>query len=539
MELRNPWLTVFASLAVGCLAPRVRADAVVIVGTFWRWSMLNPDEKMDKDMQKTSVCMAIQGAQALGHEVVLLTPNITCGGKVVRGRCAKGGECAPAEIQRELNSLSARMAKGKKENLLIQTVGHGSQDNTPSYDENSGPGNNDLGIGVDSLSAKKLADMINRSGLTAKARQIRGLWTQCYSGGWHEMANLLSPSGKFCAVAQSPHHEVAKVGGLEIEKLGGPGFVRGFWDTQRETRGTASLHESTVRAAHTQMLATGKAFSRSDSWVPSSTYLAEKATNTGEFHSYISLADANPTQPPKAYFSDGYDIDRLAFYRAFTKATAESGEDIRGIRERYEKHLKKVTNFNDERWFFQDEQKASNSFLYRSQTCQKNFESPLTAASRDLVRSMERIRDKIESEEYAGIRSTLGKKLAEWEKDRFVSEKLLLPEMKTYQQKSNALLERSGKLKRGIELPSTIPFTTRNKWEAEYGELGTEFEALARLDAYPQLRKQLMIEKQVRQIEALIRLIEDKKVDPVTKERILTTWECESTPVFSSKGGGS
>lgn len=529
----------FFLIAVALLGPisQVRADAVVIVGTFWRTNIQNSSATADKGIQIDSVCQAIQGAQALGHEVVLLTPNITCGGKVVKGRCAKGGECVPSEIQRELNALSAKIPKGSKQNLLIQTVGHGSPNMSPSWEEERGPWDNELGIGVGSLSAKELAGMINRSGLTTKAKQIRGLWTQCYSGGWNEMAGLLSPSGRFCSIAQSPHNETADVGIDEFENLGGPGFVKGFWDTQRATRGNASLHEATARAAHTQMSASNDR-SRAYKWVSSSAYLADKATDTGEFYARTS-SDDYAMHPPRAYFADGYDVERLSFYKAFSKATNGTAVEVQGIRERYKKHVSAVDDYNDEKWFFQDERKASGSFLYRAQTCQQNFSPSLGSANQDLIRSMAKIRAKMDSDEYAKIRTTLRNKLAEWEKDRVSTEILLKSEVKIYQQKNNILLEKSGRLMRQIELESA-DWETRKKLTAEYDALSKEFTELARLRAFPQIRKQLVVEKQVRQIESMMRLIDEKKIDAKTKDRILTTWECESTPVFSaSKGAGS
>jgi hypothetical protein len=511
----------------------VDADPVVIMGTFWRTSFSNKDQDADKKIQIHSVCQAIEGAQALGHEVVLLTPNITCGGKQYPGRCPNGGECTHADIQRELTVLAGRMPKGEKQNLLIQTVGHGTPDMSPSWDEDRGPAKNRLGIGPRGLSAKEFGEILKKSGIIAKSNRIRGLWTQCYSGGWNELATLVSPSGKFCSVSQALHNQTADVNPKEYEKLGGSGLVLGFWRAQQSSKGQASIQESTAIAAHHKKFAT-EDLSWSEDWRSSSIYLSEKVTRTGAFYPRTSNDDF-PTEPPKAYFADGYNVDDLKIYRAFEEATRNTEKKTDGIRERYKNHLSEVDNFNRDKWFWQDEKKANGAYLLRSAACLPEFESPLSGGNQSLLEAMEEIREKVEGEDFAKVRGVLTKKLDQWEKARTASEKLLLPEVKRYHERNNSLLLRSGTLLRKIELGEEDP-TNRNQLAEEYAALEKEFSQLGRLEDFPKLREQLIVEKQVQQLGSLLRLIQDKNIDKQTKDRILSTWECENSPLFTSKG---
>lgn len=517
-----------AALIPLLFAGRAIADPVVIVGTFTQTSMANGNQAADRGIQVDSVCQAIQGAKALGHEVVLLTPTIRCGQQTYTGRCKGGKECQASEIEAGLKKLAGSLTPGKQ-NLVIQTVGHGSPDMRPSWDESRGPQNNELGIGTGNLTAAELARMIESSGLSKKVNHIRGVWTQCYSGGWNEMGRLIRPAGKFCSVSQSSHARTADVTEKEWEKFGGSGFVQGFWNTQVKSRGMATLQESTIAAAHVKKYATGDQ-SWSNDWTSTSRYLLEKKTKTGDW--YVPKSDEDyADKRPRAYFPEGYNVDDLPAFQAFTDGVKKVAGEADKIRERDQKRVEEIRDYNAEKWFFQDERRMPSPALMRNKVCVQNVRGPVTGSVQKLMQSMGQIRTYAALPGLEAYRPKIERMLAQWKADHDAAAKGFPAEVKRYHERNNALLLRSGALMRKIN-SGKLSYSERKKAEDEYQALGTEFFELGRLQGYPSLRAMLAAEKSVTHLENLLALLSEKRLDPETKQDILAMWDCENTPVF-------
>lgn len=522
----------FLAILISNSFPSALGDPIIVLGDTSP-SGLNSSNADDTAIQVHTVCQAIAGAEALGNEILLLTPSVTCGTKVYTGACG-GKPCEASEMRTKIKLLASRIPAGQKQNLLIQTVGHGLPDRRSSWDEDRGPQNNDLGIGTGNLSAVEFAAILKSSGILGKVKTARGVWTQCYSGGWNELARLIAPPGKFCAISQAPHNSTADVGIDEYRIFGGSAFVEGFWKSQIATKGTANLQESTIHAAQYKKRATGDN-SFSTKWNSSSRYLLEKATGTGNWYASQGAIDY-ASAPPKGYFSDGYNVDDLRTFQAFRQGTEKVEDRAAEINARNKIRIEEAADYNRDRWFFQSEQPLPKAGLIVNAVCTVNVTSPMTKAGHDVVLDIERMQEKMNQETYAKHRENIQAHLGRWKKEYQSAMADFPAEVKRYHIRNNELLLESSALMKVLNAEK-LHFDQRKELREKYEKLEIKIRNLDRLEEFPKLREMLAVEKSIEHLEGMIQLIDDKNVAASTKESVLATWECENSPVFS--GGSS
>lgn len=516
---------ILPSLTLPLLASTASADPVIVFGNTAP-SGLNSSNAVDRGIQEDTICQAIRGSEALGNTLLLLTPAVVCDGKRYEGECG-GRTCTKDQIAAKITAFAKTLPANRPQNLLLQSVGHGNPDLNRSSFSEGGPETNQLGISGN-INGQDLADILNRSGILTKVKTARGLWTQCYSGGWNELARLIRPQGKFCAMAASPSNQPATVSEKEWEVLKGSAFVNGFWNTQVKTGGKAGLQESTVEASLHKLGSTGA--HAGYLWTSSSRHLLERETKTGSFYPRQSNDDY-ASEPPKGYFSSGYDFYDIKAMIAFQEGTTKAADRASLIQDRYKEKVEAVAEYNADKWFFQDAKPMPGSSLITYAACTQPVREPMDEANREFVKALEQIRNRVQSSTYAAQRKKMEAMLDAWKAEHQQAAKNFPAEVKQYHLRMNELLSKSGALMRKLRTPG-LSYPERKEASEEYRKLESQIYAIKRLDDFPSLRRMLAIEKSAQHLDRMIQLIDDQQVDPATRKLILDTWECENGPVF-------
>lgn len=544
----------FLSILMGVSASL--ADTVVILGTHRHANVFASDPASDLKIQRSDTCSAIQSAIAIGQTVALIAPSISCpvteNGKtrVVKfeGRCG-GGDCSKARVSQELKRLASELRKNPSQNLLIQTVGHGLRDFSSST---APPESNLLGLGNEDLSAAELAKMVNQSGIPKSVDHIRGLWFQCYSGGWNEMARLIGPPGKFCSVSNTTYLRQATVTEEEYKSSSsmvksGSAFIQGFWGLQNQTHGSASLSDSTGNAALLLRSVTPVVSPSSEDWQSSSVSLFERATKTGAFAANYGESDSKT--PPKAYFGKGYSIDAQPLYRAFAGGLEKIQTSSEDLRERYRTHLTDTMNEINSKWTLtrlwtgesvseEKKRRISNPFLIRTASCSQPLLTNINPAVAKLRDDFMQIDRMVNQSRLESIAPVVRAKTELWKAELEINRLSFNSEMIAYRDRVNFLLEKSGRLMRELRVSGTKDYSRYKSMEAEYAALEKEFRDAGSLRYFPAMKKMSVIGKESEQLKTLLSQINRSDIPETTRSQILSAWECENSPVFKTAKSG-
>lgn len=508
------------------------ADPVVFIGNH---NVRGGAATDDRPIQKNDVCKSIEAAERLGNEVYLFMPGLTCGSKKYPGRCVDNG-CTVSKLRELFTELGGKLKGGKKENLLIQTIGHGGRANVMSFTKN-GPEYNDLVIEDNpqrDITAVQFADLLKASGVLGKVSSVKGLFTQCYGGGWHELARLISPPGKFCALSSTTHNRSSVMVDKEIDALRGSAFAQGFWRSQEKTRGTASLSESGLSAgALMRELTTADPYTTD--WRTSSIYFTEKDTQTGPFG--VQPTDYRQIgKPPYAYFADGLDpLGENVIYDAFYRGIGQVAKETQAIRDRYRKHVYKVNDFNDDKWFWQDAKHFSGSYLLNSVSCPVVLRTDFDSGVDRMEAAIRAIQSEIDRKDFGRSEDNVRRQIAVFEEKIRVNRPEIMAQIDRYWKRRNALMDRSGILMRRLGEKGIDP-AGHKKAQEEYQRLDTEFNIQDSLASFPALQDFVSMAKKVNGLKKMLSLM--NRPDAANdRDLLLGSWSCENEPVFQPKDG--
>jgi hypothetical protein len=513
MKILISFILLFGSSAL--LNPSF-ADPVFFVG-----DQTNVQRSVDeKTIATNDLCLGIQTAEKLGNPIYLFTPDVTCNGKTYPGLCGPEG-CTKNVLQKKLVEAVAKIpSTGDKPNLLIQTVGHGvpktegmhtlpPEYNILSIRNKSGEPSTDL-------SANEFGAMLQKSGVFSKVGTTRGLFTQCYSGGWNELARIVP---RFCSVSQSTAFSPTEIVESESE-LNRTSFVTGFWSTLKQNR-KATLEESTVQASLLLRQTDPESDPKSCNWRASSRYLAAKSAQTNEFKlGYLNSRES---------FSDGYSLKSSQLLATLQDEIARVSELAQETQNRYAGHLTSINEYNDSWYHFKKKEYDAEAFLMRKNACFPASQNPLNSISSSLVSQLNEVSEKLEQAKLNQDAAPIQAKIKEW------TEKLKNPTRLTDQQTAalqayfNEYLGKMGKLTLAI-----------NKDPSKYSEYNKQLETLKaemknrhRIAQFPALREYFAIEHEVASLKVLNQAL-NSKIPTESKRAMIKAWDCENSSIFKN-----
>lgn len=495
-----------------------QADVVVLIGNT-EPSGLNADRLADRKIQENALCQAVEGAKALGHEVLMLAPSVTCNGKKYVGACPNEEACETEVVREKIRAFSKTLPVKPGQNLLIQTVGHGIPDQSYSWDTDAGPDKNSLALKGVPLRARELASILKESGILSKVNRVRGVWFQCYGGGWNELARLISPPGKFCSIAQSSHNRPAVLLRAEIDQQRSE-FIDSFWKAQRSSKGRASMEESLFqgnrRNAHDAKV---------HRWQSSSRYQLEKATRTGFWSSDF---DEDPT----GVFESGYTALSLPSYQKFRKGASTLGEQSWELHTKDSDQVGQIAYSNRNNWFFQTDEAFPAPPTLSIASCKASLESPFSKSNDSFLKSVAAIETKLDEPIFARAKKQMLPTLENMKKRYAIAAQQVDDETKQYHAKSNELLKKSAEVMRKLKAENKT-YEEIERYKKEYADLEAQLKSLDQLEHYPKIREMIALEGAIQHMNATLELLRDPKVKTADKEAALATWECENSPVFS------
>ncbi len=525
-------------LALQCFSSTVLADTVVLIGNH---NVRSASGKVDdRPFQRTDLCRSIESALSMGHQVRLFAPTLVCTGSdrkdkktiTFEGECPNKNGCSVNDLKKMFGSLGRELPRGKNQNLLIQTIGHGGKANPFSFNEKD-PEFNDLVIQENpqtQITAAEFSDVLNKSGVLDKVRSVKGLISQCYGGGWNELARLVKPVGRFCSLSQTRHDLEAVNVEEETKILLGSVFTQGFWEKQIHDKGKASLSEAGLSSG-ALMRRVVKSDPFSTDWRTSSIYLAEKFTQTGPFGPKSS--DRSLLKPPNAYFSDGLDTFREnPLLSAFLEGVSEVSKETDGVRDRYKKHVSDVSQYNKDRWFFQDSKTVSSSYVLRNSVCSSTLGGGVTSSINNLGTQIREIQTALDQKDFGVNEESIRKQMNSFLSEIDANRNQVDLEIKKYWTKRNNLLNKSGELMRKIKTKGLNP-VEYEKLQKEYTSLDSQFKSQESLTEFPFLLDYVLMAKKVHGLKKMLDLMESSAIGE-DRDILLAAWACENEPVFQT-----
>ncbi len=497
-------------------SPGVFADPVFFLG-----DQTNVQRSVDeKTIATNDLCLGIQTAEKLGNSIYLFTPDVTCNGKTYSGLCGPEG-CTKNVLQKKLDEAVSKIpSNGDKPNLLIQTVGHG----IPKMDgmHTLTPENNILSIRNKSgepstdLSANEFGAMLQKSGVFSKVGTTRGLFTQCYSGGWNELARIVP---RFCSVSQSTAFSPTEIVESESD-LSHTSFVTGFWSTLKQNK-KASLEESTVQASLLLRQTDPESDPKSCNWRASSRYLAAKSAQTNEFKmGYINSRES---------FSDGYSLKSSQLLATLQDEIARVSKLAQETQNRYVGHLASIDDYNDSWYHYKKKEYDAEAFLMRKNACVPASQNPLNSISSSLVSQLNEVSDKLAQAKLNQDAAPIQARIQEWTKKLQNPARITDQQTAALQAYFNEYLGKMGKLSLAISKDPTKYSENNKKLEA----LMAEMKDRRRIAQFPALREYFAIEHEVASLKVLTQAL-NSKIPLESKRNMVRAWDCENSSIFKN-----